>query len=199
LPAVIGYGEDFLTLWALTEHLDLVLKELEDNTVPSDCLVIYRPSFGRAGASRKKPSAQFGEFDAIIVTSRIAYLVESKWDRSNTPNNVLKLDEVQLRRHNVIKWYHDNWDRQDWDKFLENNADKFRNIFEEYSMRISPKGSLLSQNLRTVLEAIQGRELRNVLLFFHRGEPPQIETSFKVVKIRYTPKLGNYIELQLRT
>ena len=105
MSRIIGYGEDFLTFWAVTERLDLILKQLGDSTDPADCLLIYRPSFGRRGRKR----AEFGEFDAIILTLETAYLVESKWDKSKMPNNVLQLDNVQIFRHEIFRWYHDNW------------------------------------------------------------------------------------------
>jgi hypothetical protein len=46
---ILGYGEDTLTLWAMKEHIGKILKEFEDPTLSSDCLVFYRPSFGRSG------------------------------------------------------------------------------------------------------------------------------------------------------
>jgi hypothetical protein len=48
---VIGYGEDALTYHMLTTRLDEVLKELQDPSDPSNCVLFYRPSFGRGGRS----------------------------------------------------------------------------------------------------------------------------------------------------
>ncbi|GAG55623.1 unnamed protein product, partial [marine sediment metagenome] len=42
---------------------------------------------------------------------------------------------------------------------------------------------------------LRGRRIENVLIFFHRGELPKIDTDFDVVKIEYEPNLGNYIKL----
>lgn len=59
----LGYGEDALTLWALEKHRSEILNKLDDQTTTSDCLVFFRPSFGRSGG---KGSAEFGEFDSRI-------------------------------------------------------------------------------------------------------------------------------------
>ena len=77
---ILGYGEDFLTFWAITKRLNEILSQLKDKTDPEKCTVIYRPSFGRRGGLRR---SEFGEFDTIIVTPEKAYLVESKWDGSS--------------------------------------------------------------------------------------------------------------------
>ena len=77
---LIGYGEDFLTLWALTKETDKILSKLDDDTPSESCTVIYRPSFGRAGGSMENQRAEFGEFDAILITNHTAFLIESKWD-----------------------------------------------------------------------------------------------------------------------
>ena len=74
---ILGYGEDALTLWALKHRTSDILESFQDQTAPSDCLIFYRPSFGRHS---KEGSAVFGEFDAILVSSENIYLIESKWD-----------------------------------------------------------------------------------------------------------------------
>ena len=71
---ILGYGEDFLTFWAVSRNLGEILRQLKDDTNTDDCVVFYRPSFGRRGGTRR---AEFGEFDALIITSKTAYLVES--------------------------------------------------------------------------------------------------------------------------
>ena len=55
--------------------------------------------------------------------------------------------------------------------------------------------TILCQNLQTVLKELRGKKLEDVLIFFHRGELPEIEKKFKIVKIEYETKLGNFIEL----
>lgn len=196
----LGYGEDALTLWAITERLDLILDELGDDSDPADCTVFYRPSFGRAGL--------YGEFDAIIVTPMMAYLVESKWDR--TGGTSIKLEEHQIRRHEILEWYHDNWkgeEGEEWDVFARLNNPSFKAKFTyfvnekemfkyiPYSTDKSGEPTILTQNLQTILKEIRGKKLENVLIFFHRGRLPEIEKKFKIVKIEYETKLGNYIEL----
>jgi hypothetical protein len=73
MPRIIGYGEDALTLWELQHKTKEILSEFRDKTAPQDCLVFYRPSFGRSGGVE---SAEFGEFDAIIAPKEKFYLVE---------------------------------------------------------------------------------------------------------------------------
>ena len=75
---LLGYGEDGLTLWAIKNRLDTILDKLKDDSDPNNCLVYYRPSFGRRGGLK---SAQFGEFDFILLSEHGIYLVESKWDK----------------------------------------------------------------------------------------------------------------------
>ena len=70
---IMVYGEDGLTLKYTREKLGEILVKLGDDSHPEDCTVFYRPSFGKG---------QYGEFDAIISTTKKAYLVESKWDGS---------------------------------------------------------------------------------------------------------------------
>jgi len=188
---VLGYGEDFLTFWAISKKLGKILGQLKDDANPEEYTVFYRPSFGRRGGTKR---AEFGEFDAIIVTPKAAYLVESKWDGSNAsfPNNVLKLGDIQIRRHEIFRWYHENWKGEGWKEFVRKHAHEFRRNFDK---NIAPAGSLLSQNLMTVLNSTRGRKLVNILLLFHRGELPKIETRFKVVTLKYKLADGEYIEL----
>lgn len=164
----------------------------EDKTDPQNCTVIYRPSFGRRGGLRR---AEFGEFDAIIVTPQIAYLIESKWDGSKAsfPNNVLKLEDVQTRRHEIFRWYHESWKGESWSEFVKKHAQEFK---ETFGKNIAREDSLLSNNLKTTLKQMQGRKLVNVLLFLYRRETPKIQTNFKVVTIKYEPTNEEYIELK---
>jgi len=45
---ILAYGEDALSYWALKERLSEILKKLDDSSNPSDCLIFFRPSFGRS-------------------------------------------------------------------------------------------------------------------------------------------------------
>ena len=178
----LGYGEDALTLWAITERLDLILEELGDDSDPE--YVLYRPSFGRSGL--------YGEFDAIILTASKAYLVESKWDGSG---DLKRLEEHQIRRHKIFKWYHDNWKGEvgeDWDEFARKNNLSFS---EEFSRYIPSSNTILSQNLQTVLNLMIDKKIENVLLYLHKRKPTGIDTDFKIVEIEYETIYGNYIEL----
>ena len=66
-----AYGEAPLTYWALRIRLDVILSQLRDASDPNATTVFYRPSFGRGGNDTiDTPRAEFGEFDAIIATSR---------------------------------------------------------------------------------------------------------------------------------
>jgi len=178
----LGYGEDALTFWAITERLDMILEELGDDSEPE--YVLYRPSFGRD---------QYGEFDAIIITSKKAYLVESKWDGSGDLSKGLK--EHQIRRHKILEWYHDKWKGEvgeDWDEFARKNNLSFS---EEFSKYIPSSNTILSQNLQTVLNLMIDKKIENVLLYLHKGKPTGIDTDFKIVEIEYETIYSNYIEL----
>lgn len=72
MTKIMGYGEDALTIWALKNKLSIILGAFNDQTDPKDCLVFYRPSFGRSGGSG---SAEFGEFDAIVASKQKIYLI----------------------------------------------------------------------------------------------------------------------------
>jgi hypothetical protein len=67
MVGIMGYGEDALTLWALKHQTAEILREFEDKTAPSDCLIFYLPSFGGNGGTK---SAEFGEFDAILTSKK---------------------------------------------------------------------------------------------------------------------------------
>ena len=188
---ILGYGEDFITFWAITMKLGEILSQLNDDASPEDCTVFYRPSFGRRGGAKR---SEFGEFDAVIITPKTVYLVESKWDGSEAsfPNNVLKLGDVQIQRHRIFRWYHENWKGENWKEFAQKHAQEFRTKFGRSIVR---ENSLLSQNLMRVLNKTRGKKLVDILLFLHRKEPPRIQTNFKVVKIKYEPTEGEYLEL----
>lgn len=184
LTTLFGYGEDALTLWAVTEKIDLILKQLDDPE-PEFCTVFYRPSFGRD---------QYGEFDAIIITAGKAYLVESKWDGSGGTS--IKLEEHQILRHEILEWYHDNWKGEKgekWDVFARLNNPSFKEKFK--SKYIPSSNTILSQNLQTVLNLMIDKDIENVLLYLHKGKPIDIDTDFKIVEIEYEPIYGNYIKL----
>lgn len=186
MTKILGYGEDALTLWLLKNQPTEILKQFNDKTEPSDCLVFYRPSFGRRGGPS---SAQFGEFDAILASKENVYLIESKWDnhRPNTKTE-LGLRPEQTVRHEVFRWYLSNLNSEK--EFIEGK-------------KIAPANSLLSMNLEYVLSQIRQccpnsakpDHVKNVLLYFHgpKSSPPQnIPEGFTIVAVEYE---GNYVSL----
>lgn len=191
---ILGYGEDALTLWVLKNRLEQILKAFNDNTNPEDCLVYYRPSFGRRGGQN---SVEFGEFDAIIASREKYYLIESKWDNhSDSEKDNVILRNEQLLRHDIFTWYLFNWTSKysgHWQKFKAEQE----NDFKKFSKAIPPAGSLLAANLESILsrlvdylhcESIQS-PVRNLLLFFYDGNrskpPTKTNAGFTIIPIDY--------------
>lgn len=195
MARVIGYGEDALTYWALAEKLERILQELEDKSNPSDCLVIYRPSFGRRGGSSR---AEFGEFDAILATPHSIYLIESKWDGSSKiKDDIIKLQKVQVDRHRIFIWYFKHWSKEDfqsWSSFVKRYKSEFSNEFN--GKKIAPLGSKLSRNLEYVINQLHicSKQISNVLLFFRNKEsfyPKYVNPSdFQLVIVDYQKLCG---------
>lgn len=204
---ILGYGEDALTLWALKKHRLEILNRLKDQTAPSNCLVFFRPSFGRSGG---EGSAEFGEFDAILASSKSVYLIESKWDNLEQNQKVeIELNDVQILRHEIFSWYFMNWSAQqyrNWSEFSNALQNGFMCRFS--NRRIAPEESILARNLEFVLSRLhqhcdKGKRLRNALLYFYNSKRSrQIErvtvdgrnTNFEVVNIDYEPCIsGNFI------
>jgi hypothetical protein len=144
MSSILGYGEDAFTLWTLKQHTSIVLKEFQDKTALSDCLIFYRPSFGRHS---KESKAVFGEFDAIIVSLENIYLIESKWDNLSKFNK----DELILRgeqklRHQIFSWYLTHWNKKysnDWKRFAKTQQPGFQEKFK--GKTIAPIGKLLAK------------------------------------------------------
>lgn len=208
MTRLLGYGEDALTLWALQRHISDILKAVHDETTPSDCLIYYRPSFGRSGGTSR---AEFGEFDAILASSENIYLIESKWDNLSTfKNDELTIEEEQELRHRIFSWYVTHWDEKysnDWESFIEEQMDDFQKEFPE--KRIAPANSLLAENLRFILTMLKKhckgfssrRSIQNVLCFFYnRGitiPPNKISRDFNLVSIDYSQEIvNNFITLE---
>lgn len=184
-----GYGEDALTLWALTSQMGEILRQLEEETAPEDCDVFYRPSFGRRGGNN---SAQFGEFDFIILAGNCIYLGESKWDGSslNIVDGTIELADNQSQRHEIFRAYIQQWafgEYQDWEDFRTKAQ-------LPYGKPVPKAKSLLARNLRLILGKIRHRygvssAVKNVLLYCHRGiqQPPgSASDEFKLVVLDYS-------------
>jgi len=210
MSEILGYGEDAFTFWALKRRLSEILKELKDQTEPSDCLIFFRPSFGRRGGEGR---AEFGEFDAIVASSENVYLIESKWDRLlRNKRNEIALTPNQVLRHKIFSWYLGNWDApkygNNWRKFESEFQSDFTKEFRD--RKIAPSGSLLAENLEFVLNKLQEHckrflceyKPRNVLLYFYGKKSTEIkgviaeDLNFEVVPIDYSKYTsGNFITL----
>jgi hypothetical protein len=203
---VIGYGEDSLTLWALGSQLPEILGKLGDQSDPSRCKILYRPSFGRAGGEN---SPQFGEFDFMILADRKLYLGESKWSRSwpKLEKKLLDLDPKQKARHELFAFYVKRWTAgaySDWDQFVEAKSPVVIQRMEK--PLIKNRSSMLYKNLRAILDLIVKHyepyreqesqfalEIKNVLLVLHRagGEVPlenETQDGFSIVPVAYVPE-----------
>jgi hypothetical protein len=204
MSEILGYGEDALTLWALKRHVSTILNHFKDSSSPSDCLVFYRPSFGRHA---KENSSVFGEFDAIVASPQNIYLVESKWDNLvESQKNELVIRREQLTRHEIFIWYLTHWKKKysnKWAKFIEEQ----QSAFTFGRKTIAPADSLLARNLEFVLDKLLERcgafssenNVKNILLFFYRGKsraPIKINEAFTPIAIDYGKEvLGNYVLL----
>lgn len=200
---ILGYGEDSLTLWALRNKLKEILSPFNDNSTEDQCIIFYRPSFGRKGGNK---SSQFGEFDFIILSETTIYLGESKWDRTSIKNNEFKIRDEQLRRHKIFKkyvtkWMHDSF--SSWNNFRTYFNGKLSN-----EKLMPDSGTLLAENLEFVLNRIKQHftgpdpKIKNILLYLYnkidRNNLNKIHPGsiFKLVKIDYSSgAVEKYIHL----
>jgi len=207
---VIGYGEDGLTYRGLTQELPDVLAALEgpEHSKPAECLLFFRPSFGRAGGFR---SSQFGEFDAILATERAVYLIETKWDGSSSlGRDAVVLDFRQVLRHQIFEWMRKAWMEPcppDWATFANDNQVPFALAFQDKPM--APEGSRLANNLGYILKKLSdfASKTKHVLLYFHReGQAipatvqavgiPGLPIQFEIIPRVYHPlNPGGYFEI----
>lgn len=200
---LFSYGEDPLTLWALTHRLGHLLVGLNDPSQPRESVVFYRPSFGRRAAGKSKPSV-FGEFDAIIGTNKAVYLIESKWSGSSeVKNGVVTLHQEQIRRHHILRFYLERW-RQgpvtDWDRFSAKHRADFETAFPGFTMPTT--ATTPAQNLMFVLSLLApcGAEIIDVLLYLALTDEPipcqVIPQSFRLISCTTTSVGGaGYIAL----
>jgi hypothetical protein len=200
---VYGYGEDALTLWAFHNRLPALLSQLNDDSSPDDCVLFFRPSFGRRGGGK---SAQFGEFDFILLTGRRVYLGEAKWDRASEAagSNEIVLRPEQSHRHAVFRQYVGEWTHgtyDSWDAFLATAGPTWPG-----GKPVAPEGSLLSENLQRVLSTIQAKlngtpEVVDVLLYLYDGDSTAAVSvgapaGFKLAQLDYSPaKFGHYVHM----
>ena len=208
MAIALGYGEDSLTLWLLKYNLTCFLGKFQDSSRHENCLVLYRPSFGRNAHS------SFGEFDAIVLSENCLYLCESKWDKlEGRVQHSVKLEDAQLTRHKMFAFYVHEWafgSYASWERFSSCAVPKWKG--EEIQKSIPSSGRLLARNLRTVLGLICNKyssvtEIKNVLIYFHNGsrriklapevidENNYVVAAFDAICVNYADALdtGNYI------
>ena len=206
---ILSYGEDAYTQWALKNELTTMLKSLEDLSANDECKAIFRPSFGRRGGEQ---SAQFGEFDFILLSETHVYLGESKWDRSSElKGEAIELRGEQENRRKILTSYIQKWferDYESWEDFASSIGQEV--IFENNNIRTAPVGTMLANNLYSLLKILKVHfgqrtpEIENVLLYLYKGgsqykTPTRvINNGFRLIKVNYSPGLfesSNYIEL----
>lgn len=203
---IIAYGEDSLTLWALKTRIKEILHKLGDNTPDSQCIIFYRPSFGRRGG---KKSSQFGEFDFIILSKNRLYLGESKWNRSKgVKNGILKLSYEQKLRHKILKFYIDQWFKDNY-SYWKDFITKAKQEIKKYGINkpLAPEKSLLTSNLETILKIIKENyrkppEIINILLYLHNKTtldiPKKVDGDFKLVLVDYSQDtIDNLIKIEI--
>lgn len=195
---LLGYGEDQLTLWALTTALPKFLAALADDTPAPATTVLFRPSFGR---NSPRPQgglrSEFGEFDAIVATRSATYLVEAKWSTSvELEDRVVRLRPEQRRRHRVFRSYLDAWAKftpRDWEGFRASHGPEFRREFP--GMTIPSAGTALARNLEFVLKRVSDspRAVLDILLFTSVTDSPLPDAvdppEFRLVALR-CPSVG---------
>ena len=168
---LLGYGEDALTLHALTTGLPELFRQLGDSTDPRDSVRFFRPSFGRRSSRPGAESARslFGEFDGVIGSTKAVYLVEAKWAGSGElRGRQLKLRPEQQRRHVAFRTYLEGWRRtpsDSWEAF----AARIKPVLAERTDGLVPPSAetTLARNLEYVLRrlASSGSDIIDVLLF----------------------------------
>ncbi len=172
---LICYGEDGLSLSALTDRLSDLLRLLNDQTAPADCSVLFRPSFGRRGGQTRAP---FGEFDGILATRKRIYLIESKWIRSRIRDGTVKMKPNQVLRHQIFEWLWERWSVQrTWRDFV---ADFGADFSQEFNGKpLAPCGSALASNIEHVLNLLTEwpRTIEHILLAFYRDPRQNPEQS----------------------
>jgi hypothetical protein len=192
MTTIIGYGEDALTLWALSQRMQEILAQLGDNSSPADALVFYRPSCGRG---QRLPQGElrsfFGEFDAIIGTTQGVYLVEAKVPSSSGVGRFrVTLKRAQVHRHKILRTYLTLWRARkptSWEEFRDAASEAFG--LEHKGWRLV-ENDLTKANLRFVFDRLTacGSTTKNILLLIGpvgwKGpkEPPE---DFELVTIAY--------------
>lgn len=208
---MFGYGEDALTIWVLGCHLSKLLTTLHDDSRPEDAVVLYRPSFGRRGTQPDATDpalfrAAFGEFDAIIGTTRSTYLIEAKWSSSSEVRKrgaTLRLQASQVRRHEIMGIYIDEWrtmSPDDWASFTQSTS--LRKRLTALSASPPHPRTQLARSLESALRLLKDcGPARDILLLLRTdsGSPPGgvIPHRFRLVGVdcRVPAEGGGYFLL----
>ena len=200
--SVIGYGEDALTFWALSTEWDSLANELKINKVPDEEIVrLYRPSFGRGKYG-------FGEFDAIISTDKVIFLIESKWENSSeVTSKGIKLTLPQQNRHKVFHELHKKWKSVgDWDGYFQ---DLKGTKLEKW--KVCDSKCDLAKNIKSILKLIDPQKKKNikniVLLVLHPDAEDvdltlESDIEFEKITIGYKPNVnidGKFFAIQNST
>lgn len=205
---IIGYGEDSLTYWAITNQMPEIQNQLDitDETID---VVFYRPSFGRKGCAEQneKPRVgpEFGEFDAIICSTNHTCLIEAKWTKSSEiQNGVIKLGQPQKFRHKIMRAIMDQWNcmpdgKKDWCDFIKRLNNKIET--NELIIDLAPDGSRLARNMQHILEhtCSKPRTVLDVILFlrleYDKQPKPGSRESFSVVDIKCPAGISGFVEM----
>lgn len=200
MTTIIGYGEDSLTLWALSQRMPEILRTLGDATPPSDAVVFFRPSCGRGGPIGEDGlRSLFGEFDAIIGTLSAVYLVEAKWHQSGeVRDGLVDLADRQLVRHRIFASYLALWreassgDKESWESFVRFAGARFKVLHSGWRLAYS---DVSTRNLTYMLERLSscGNDTRDVLLFVGAvgmPVPRAVPANFTLVSLAYVPLQG---------
>jgi len=208
MAKLIGYGEDSLTLWALTKNYAKFKEKFKENL--DEATIFYRPSFGRGGRSDKN----FGEFDAVIVSSEKVYFIESKWDHSSEIKKGTKkivLREEQKIRFDILREYLKVWPKivcvKNGKKVIEENNEynSLKNFLDEKLIQVlsvRDTDSTLFSNIDKIAEIIEEKKIDcfdnskfvNLVLYFHFKEDNEDykvfdtkgdELKINVIKLSY--------------
>jgi hypothetical protein len=193
---ILGQAEDALTFAAVKYCLVELLRALDDDSDADDCIVFFRPSFGRS-----RPP-QFGEFDFIIGTPRAVYPGESKWPGSSgyVPGGGFVLPAEQLRRHKIFHVYREAWQARisdDWKGVAGAAAPGLAAL----GWFPPPADTRLARTLHALLSHLGkcGRKNVDVLLFVQpEGKvypPPASCPGFMVVSIVCPVVVGDFVRL----
>lgn len=196
-----------MTYWAFEEKFSQIMNQLDDPSDENDCILFYRPSFGRAN-NRKN---MFGEFDAILITPLCLYLIESKWDCSNELKTGV-LNDGQLFRHYCFTWIAKNWDCSiSFKEFAHSHTREFKDSVREFidsglkngtinaksapnfrERVLPPHNSEVGLHMQYILlksrEKMRNFQVRNVVLVLldnDAAEPKVKFQGFQKVTVRY--------------